>query len=256
MKFQSVLSTLSACCFSMFLTMSNANASTCTATNQTGGICSVDCPEGQSASCQNVSGNQPPICRCLSAKNVETGSPVSPQFEGIRERGGSAKDAVGGSTVPRSVEAEQARQAAQDAANRDAYAANIRKEAADDEVIVRAGSLVVVTTSEARWSGEGARYSSPFTFSAKAPTGYVYASHVFHLIGDPDRQCGRWAICHSTRKGDSVEASFSTQGRDEGTDKEFVVSGSQIGFIFKGKRTQSAGVLKVRYTREAISAKP
>lgn len=38
--------------------------SSCSAKNETGGTCSVTCPSGQSASCSDTTGANPPICQC------------------------------------------------------------------------------------------------------------------------------------------------------------------------------------------------
>jgi hypothetical protein len=37
----------------------------CSAKNENGGTCSVTCREGQTASCQNASGTNPPSCKCV-----------------------------------------------------------------------------------------------------------------------------------------------------------------------------------------------
>ena len=39
-------------------------ASSCSASNESGGTCEVSCPAGQSANCQNASGSNPPSCTC------------------------------------------------------------------------------------------------------------------------------------------------------------------------------------------------
>ncbi|MBV1799816.1 hypothetical protein [Siccirubricoccus sp. G192] len=46
---------------------SEALPSSCSATNENGGVCSVDCPEGQVASCQNASGGGNPECACTGS---------------------------------------------------------------------------------------------------------------------------------------------------------------------------------------------
>jgi hypothetical protein len=41
-----------------------ALASSCTAHNDNGGTCSVDCDAGKSAECSNASGSSAPTCEC------------------------------------------------------------------------------------------------------------------------------------------------------------------------------------------------
>jgi hypothetical protein len=43
---------------------SSANAASCSATNDVGGSCSIDCPVGESAECTNSTGASTPECRC------------------------------------------------------------------------------------------------------------------------------------------------------------------------------------------------
>ena len=52
---------------SMLPTVASADSS-CSAKNDAGGTCSVSCPSGQSASCSDTTGANPPICKCVSAE--------------------------------------------------------------------------------------------------------------------------------------------------------------------------------------------
>jgi hypothetical protein len=40
-------------------------SASCEAKNEVGGKCSIICPEGEKAHCQNVAGGGTPICECL-----------------------------------------------------------------------------------------------------------------------------------------------------------------------------------------------
>lgn len=45
--------------------------SSCSAKNDSGGTCSITCPTGQSASCSDTTGANPPICKCVTPSGLQ-----------------------------------------------------------------------------------------------------------------------------------------------------------------------------------------
>jgi hypothetical protein len=80
--------------------VTSAKASSCSAHNDFGDTCTIDCPEGQSATCTNGIGANKPTCVCSGTINFEAMrkrfSPVLPQAGILQDGGPSAAVVQGG----------------------------------------------------------------------------------------------------------------------------------------------------------------
>jgi hypothetical protein len=70
MKQVRLVATVLVLSISVFPIAASADSS-CSAHNDSGGTCSITCPSGQSASCSNTTGANPPICQCVSSGGNE-----------------------------------------------------------------------------------------------------------------------------------------------------------------------------------------
>jgi hypothetical protein len=63
--------TIMAAAFLFSILSTSVHASSCSATNDSGGMCSIDCPAGQSAQCTNGTGSSSPVCECEGSANFK-----------------------------------------------------------------------------------------------------------------------------------------------------------------------------------------